>query len=116
MNPMVILGIAIGSYIMHFFSENEVIELFKNKNFYTALFILAFMFAFFFERVYHPGGKNINWKALFGITMGRFLTLVITIAFTVLFIFSFYFGDLKETEQKTPDILQQTKSEEIIFK
>lgn len=121
LNPMILLGIIGGAWIMHNFSEDEIMKLFGNTDFYTGLFGVAFLFAFIFERTYFPDEKGIDWKSTLSVACGRFITLLITLVFTCLFIFSFSFADtnLKKPE-KTPETTQETPApeptEKIIFR
>lgn len=108
LNPMVIAGIICGTYIMNTLSESDVIGLFKNTDFYLGMFVVAFLFALIFERVYHSGGKRINWKVTLGIAFGRFVTLCITSIFTCLFIFSFTFGDNETTQHSSQEMSLDT--------
>lgn len=121
LNPMVILGIAGGVYIMQSFTESEIIELFRNSDFYLGMFAIAFLFAFFFEKVYHKDRKSINWSAIFGVTFGRFVSLFIAVVFTCLFIFCFTFKDITEDKKQNNDVTMKEKPRqeqlnEIIFK
>lgn len=113
LNPMVILGIICGTYIMSTFSESAVLELFKNAYFYEGMFAVAFLFAFFFEKEYTAGGKKINWKAIAGIAFGRFITLLITVFIVCLCIFSITFGNQAEEHKVKAETI---KVNEIIFK
>ena len=119
LNPMVILGIIGGIAMMHTLPENSILALFQNTKFYTVLFGVAFLFAFFFEKVYLSGGKKINWKATVGIAFSRFATLLATIVLTCLFVYSFSFEDLDtlqkdQTAKETMTAPIQTN--DIIFK
>ena len=121
LNPMILLGIIGGAWIMHNFSEDEIMELFQNTDFYTGLFGVAFLFAFIFERAYFPDEKGIDWKSTLATACGRFITLLITLVFTCLFIFSFSFADVNlRGPEKAPEQTQETPAseptEKIIFR
>ncbi len=75
LNPMILLGIAVASYIMFSLSMEDVGNLLKNRLLYISFLIIATMFTVAFKRIYRTGGEKTNWRATAGEILNQFLTL-----------------------------------------
>lgn len=93
LNPMVLLGIIGGCYMMRTMESEKIHALFANPLFYVALLLLTTIYTLVLHRVYHADGTHINWKATTGGIFTRFITLIIAIVFSCLLIFTISFGN-----------------------
>lgn len=75
LNPMILLGIAIATYIMFSLSMEDVGNLLKNRLLYISLLIVATVFTIAFKRIYRTGGEKTNWHATAGEILSQFLML-----------------------------------------
>lgn len=99
-NPMVLLGVVIGFYVMGTMSAEEIKQLFMQPVVYGALFVIAFVFTCIFKREYYSGASRVNWKATFGGVFGQFFRCLFAIAMSCLFVLAFDYGTSDEAAEK----------------
>lgn len=102
-NPMVLLGVIIGFYVMGTMSTAEIKHLFSQPIVYGALFTVALIFTCLFKREYYAGASRINWKATIGGVFGQFFRCLFAIIMSCLFAITFNYGTDEETMQKVKD-------------
>lgn len=76
LNPMILIGIAGGVYIMRWYGFANLDLIIYNK---LAIFVplaSAFLYAIAFTHVYHVNSTRVNWVATFGKTFQHLLTIV----------------------------------------
>ena len=105
LNPMVLSGIIGGFYMMGTLSSEEIHSLFAHPQFYAGLLLLAIGYASIFKRIYFVGGQRVDWRATAFSIIGHFLTLLLSIILSCLFVFVITLdGDEEIAPQTTAEI------------
>jgi len=89
LNPLVILGIATGGYIMTKYNWRTALLFAQNPYIYAVAFAIAFIYAILFKHVYYETAKKINWWGTIKSSFGHMLTLLLACLFTCIIIFSY---------------------------
>ena len=88
----VLCGIIVGFYLMFTHSDNEIFSAFHNPHLYFFGLSVCIIYAFFFKPIYKTGGGIIDWHATFYSLFGHFISYVVAVIFSCLFIFTVSFG------------------------
>ena len=78
LNPMILVGIAVGSYIMRHYNSGNIQYIIYNKNLIFAITSASFLYAVLFTHVYHVNSTRINWRATFAKTFSHIFTICIS--------------------------------------
>ena len=90
LNPMVLLGIAAGFYMMTTMEMSQIHAMFLNPHFNTGVLILAGIYTLIFKRTFYGNGKT-NWGATLGGIIWSFLTFLFATIMSCLFFMMFSF-------------------------
>ena len=87
LNPMALIGIAVGVYIMHGDGMNYFQQIMDNPRVYAVqaigvLWGIAAVYALLFKHVYQIDGKKINWFGTLTSSVWHLLTILLAIGFT----------------------------------
>lgn len=101
-NPMVLLGIVLGTFFFFGMTTEQVFELYFDFRFYALAFIIALLYNFLFKKVYDDGGLELDLKEMSIHSFGSFLLLIFSSVMMICFINLMYFGggddDLAQAE------------------
>ncbi|MBR1600431.1 MAG: hypothetical protein IJ677_02510, partial [Alphaproteobacteria bacterium] len=75
LNPMILVGIAIGVYIMRHYNYSNIHYIINNKALIFTILSSSFLYATLFTHVYHINSTRINWTA----TLGKIFLHIFTI-------------------------------------
>ena len=92
LNPMAIVGIAIGAYIMHTYSLEAIQILVTSPYIWGGLFVIALLYACIFKHVYYLNSKQIDWWSTIKSSLSHLLTIVLAIIFTCIIIFAYNYA------------------------
>lgn len=81
-NPMIIVGIVVGIYVMHYYNFDNLHYILVNKKLILFVFCSALLYAVTFSHVYYPNSSRINWTATLGKVIPHLFTVVIAALFT----------------------------------
>ncbi len=87
LNPMILVGIAVGSYVMRHYNFGNIQHIIYNKNLIFAVVSVSFLYAILFTHVYHVNSTRINWNATFAKTFSHIFTVCISAICTCFIIF-----------------------------
>ena len=93
LNPMALIGIAVGIYIMHDKGMNYFQQVLDNPRVYAvqalgALWGVAVVYALLFKHVYQIDGKKINWWGTFTGSFWHLFTILLAAFFTCIIYWS----------------------------
>lgn len=85
-DPFVLLGVIMG--LATALSKNkEMYEaLYSNNNFYLLILLLAFLYNFFFKKVYKDDGETVNYGLMVWNILLSLVKFVLSCAFSIVFI------------------------------
>lgn len=66
LNPMILVGIAVGVYVMRHYNSGNIMYVIYNKKLILTVLSAAFLYAITFTHVYHINSTHINWPATIG--------------------------------------------------
>ncbi|MBQ8481071.1 MAG: hypothetical protein IJ532_00880 [Alphaproteobacteria bacterium] len=87
LNPMILVGIAVGAYIMRHYNFNNIQLIIYNKNLIFLVLSSAFLYAVLFTHVYYINSTRINWQATLGKIFSHIITVFISAVITCTIIF-----------------------------
>lgn len=101
-NPMVLLGIILGTFFFFGLTTEQAFELYFDPRFYALAFIIALLYNFIFKKTYDDDGFDLDYKEMGIHTVGSFLLLIFSSLMMISFINLMYFGggddDLAQAE------------------
>lgn len=110
-NPMVLLGVVTGFYVMGTMSAEEIKQLFTEPAVYCVLFVIALIFTCVFKREYYAGAGRVNWKATLSGVFGQFFRCLFAVAMSCLFVLTFDYGTGEEAAEK----VQNSKNVSVLI-
>lgn len=87
LNPMILVGIAVGTYIMRHYNFNNIQFVIYNKKLILFILTSAFLYALLFTHVYYINSTRINWRATLGKIFPHIFTALISAFITCFAIF-----------------------------
>ena len=94
-NPMVLLGIVLGSVFYGMFDGTQIFQIYKKPSFYGLALVLSCIYVLGFRRVYTENGDT-NWtETLLAIVAGVF-KFVLASVLMISFISLFDMGDMQK--------------------
>lgn len=81
LNPMILVGIAVGAYIMRHYNSGNIIYVVYNKNLIFTVLSAAFLYTVTFTHVYHINSTRVNWSATLGKIYSHLFTVFISAFF-----------------------------------
>ena len=87
LNPMILVGIVVGAYVMRHYNFNNIQFVIYNKNLIFLVLSSAFLYAALFTHVYHINSTRINWRATLGKVFPHIITALISAIITCFVIF-----------------------------
>ncbi len=101
-NPMVLLGIILGTYFFFGLTTEQAYQLYFDARFYGLAFIIALLYHFTFKKIYDDDGFDLDYKEMIVRSFGSFLLLIFSSLMMISFINLMYFGggddDLRQAE------------------
>lgn len=94
-NPMVLMGIILGSVFYSFLDGPEIFQIYKKPSFYGIALILSCIYVLGFRRVYTEDGETDWFETLLAIAVGVF-KFVLSSALMISFISLFDMGDMQK--------------------
>lgn len=91
-NPMVLLGIILGTFFFFGLTTEQAFELYFDIRFYALAFIIALLYNFIFKKTYDDDGFDLDYKEMGIHTVGSFLLLIFSSLMMISFINLMYFG------------------------
>lgn len=88
----VLSGIIIGFYMMFTLSDEEIMAVFHSPHVYMLGLIISAVYAFIFKRIYKKGGGIVDWNATVYSIFGHFLSYIVALVCSCLFILAISFG------------------------
>lgn len=85
-NPMVLLGVALGIYCQSNLEVEEVKSLFFNYNLYLLAFLISSAYVFFFKKIYHNGGRKLDFATMLAVIVWGVIKFVLSALFMISFI------------------------------
>ncbi len=87
LNPMALIGVALGFYIMHDKGIDYLHQIVDDPKTYAVqaigvLWGIAALYALLFKHVYHIDGKKINWWGTLTSSIWHLLTILLAAALT----------------------------------
>lgn len=80
-NPMIVVGIVVGAYVMHYYNFDNLHYILVNQKLIMFILCSAVLYAVAFTHVYYTNSVRINWKA----TLSKIFSHLFTIAVAALF-------------------------------
>ena len=77
-NPMILVGITVGAYIMHYYCFDNLHYILVNQKLILFVLCSALLYAVAFTHVYKNNSTRINWPA----TLSKIFSHLFTIAIT----------------------------------
>lgn len=91
-NPMALLGIAGGVYLMRYYGVDNMLEAINNRYLIGIPVAAAFLYAILFKHIYKVDTTKINWIATIMSTVNHLLAIVFAAACTCVIIYSIEYG------------------------
>lgn len=87
LNPMALIGVAVGIYIMQNGGIAYLQQIVDEPKAYVpqilgGLWVIALLYALLFKHVYHIDGKKINWWGTFTSSFWHLFTILLAAVFT----------------------------------
>jgi len=82
LNPMILIGIALGVYVMRHYNSSNIMYVIYNKKLILTVLSAVFLYAITFTHVYHINSTHINWPATIGKIFPHLFMVFISALFT----------------------------------
>lgn len=109
----VLVGVVIGVVMMFTLSDEQIMAVFHNPLLYCAGLLISIFYAFVIKRVYHKGGSTVDWRATTYSVFGHFVSYVMAVIFSCLFVFTVSFGGF-DNEQEPDYELSEVQAKELV--
>lgn len=104
----ILLGTILGLYMMFTLKIDDTLAVFQSKGIYILGFTLCLFYTLIFKRVYHRGGGIVDWRATIISIFTNFISYVVALVFSCLFVYTVSFGgfDNDETSLGAGQVMQ----------
>lgn len=92
LNPMAIIGIVLGYFVMQYYGVSNIPTLLKMPIVYGGLFAVALLYALLFKHVYKEDSVKVDWLATIFSSFGHMFNIILAVIFTCAIIFSINYG------------------------
>lgn len=109
----VLAGVIIGIFMMFMLSDEQIMAVFHNPLLYIAGLLISAFYAFVVKRVYHKGGSTVDWRATTYSIFGHFVSYVMAVVFSCLFVFTISFGGFDNEDEQDYE-LTDAQAKELV--
>ena len=94
-------------------SDEQIMAVFHNPLLYIAGLLISAFYAFVIKRVYHKGGSTVDWRATTYSIFGHFVSYVMAVVFSCLFVFTVSLGGFDNEDEKDYE-LTDAQAKELV--
>ena len=92
LNPMAMIGIVIGWYLMYRYGAENLQYVYTNPVVYAAIWGVSLLYALLFQHVYKPNTTQIDWWGTFVSSFNHAFNIVISVVLTCIIIYCLHYS------------------------